>query len=56
MTLQSLPERFENRLIVLTHFSRRYSREEIRGTARRRLPTTLHERVRLALPHPFQRL
>ncbi|HYR28368.1 MAG TPA: MBL fold metallo-hydrolase [Thermoanaerobaculia bacterium] len=49
-------ERFENRLIVLTHFSRRYSREQIRDTVRRRLPASLHERVRLALPHPFQLL
>ena len=49
-------DRFENRLIVLTHFSRRYSRDEIRDAVRRRLPAHLHERVRLALPHPFQRL
>ena len=49
-------DRFENQLIILTHFSRRYSREEIRDAARRRLPAMLHERVRLALPHPFQRL
>jgi ribonuclease Z len=49
-------DRFENRLIILTHFSRRYSREEIRDAARRRLPARLHERVRLGLPHPFQRL
>lgn len=49
-------DRFENELIVLTHFSRRYSREEIRDMVRRRLPLSLHERVRLALPHPFQRL
>lgn len=48
--------RFENQLIVLTHFSRRYSREQIRDQVRRRLPAALHERVRLALPHPFQRL
>ena len=48
--------RFENQLIILTHFSRRYSHEEIRDAARRRLPAVLHERVRLALPHPFQRL
>jgi len=54
--LADFAERFENRLIVLTHFSRRYSREEIRDAARRRLPQVLHERVRLALPHPFQRL
>jgi ribonuclease Z len=43
-------ERFENELIVLTHFSRRYSDEEIRTAVRRRLPASLHERVRLALP------
>jgi ribonuclease Z len=49
-------DRFENELIVLTHFSRRYSREQIRDMVRRRLPVSLHERVRLALPHPFQRL
>ena len=49
-------DRFENQLIILTHFSRRYSREEICDAVRRRLPASLHERVRLALPHPFQRL
>jgi ribonuclease Z len=48
--------RFENQLIVLSHFSRRYSREEIRDTVRRRLPASLRDRVRLALPHPFQTL
>lgn len=48
--------RFENQLIILTHFSRRYSREEIRDAVRRRLPAILHDRIRLALPHPFQRL
>jgi ribonuclease Z len=49
-------ERFRNDLIVLTHFSRRYSREEIRDTVRRRLPAGSHARFRLALPEPFQRL
>lgn len=49
-------ERFENELIVLTHFSRRYSREEIRDNVRRRLPASLHERIRLGLPAPWQRL
>lgn len=49
-------DRFENELIVLTHFSRRYSREEIRDMARRRLPASLHERIRLALPEPWQRI
>jgi ribonuclease Z len=49
-------ERFENQLIVLTHFSRRYSRDEIRNTVRRRLPASLHDRVRLGLPEQWQRL
>ena len=48
--------RFENELIVLSHFSRRYSPDEIRDTVRRRLPASLQGRVRLALPHPFQTL
>ncbi|HUP60597.1 MAG TPA: MBL fold metallo-hydrolase [Thermoanaerobaculia bacterium] len=48
--------RFENELVILTHFSRRYSREEIRDAVRRRLPHALRERVRLALPEPWQRL
>ena len=48
--------RFENDLIVLTHFSRRYSRDEIRDTVRRRLPHALRDRIRLALPEPFQKL
>lgn len=47
-------ERFENRLIVLTHFSRRYSRADIRDEIRRRCPAVLRERLRLALPEPFQ--
>lgn len=49
-------DRFENELIVLTHFSRRYSHDDIRSGVRRRLPASLHERIRLALPEPFQRL
>jgi len=49
-------ERFENRLIVLTHFSRRYSRAEILDQVRRRCPAVLRDRLRLALPEPFQRL
>jgi ribonuclease Z len=42
-------DRFENELIVLTHFSRRYSAAEIREAVRRRLPAGLVERVRLGL-------
>ena len=48
--------RFENRVIVLTHFSRRYSRSDIRDELRRRCPAVLRERIRLALPEPYQRL
>jgi ribonuclease Z len=49
-------ERFENSLVILTHFSRRYSRETIRDTIRRRCPQQLRDRIRLALPHPFTTL
>lgn len=48
--------RFENDLIILTHFSRRYSNDEIRNEVRKRLPHTLRERVRLGLPEAWQRL
>jgi ribonuclease Z len=48
--------RFENEWIVLTHFSRRYSRGEILEGIRRRCPQVLRDRLRLALPEPFQRL
>ena len=54
--LAEFAERFENQLIVLTHFSRRYDRGEIRDTVRRRLPQSLRDRIRLALPEPWQRL
>jgi ribonuclease Z len=49
-------DRFENEMIVLTHFSRRYSPEDIRRAVRRRLPARLHDRVRLALPEQWQRI
>ena len=49
-------ERFENQLIVLTHFSRRYGRAEIRDEVRRRCPAVLRDRLRLALPEPYQRV
>lgn len=54
--IAAFADRFENHLIVLTHFSRRYSREEIRDTIRKRLPAALHERIRLGLPEPWQRI
>jgi len=49
-------ERFENACIVLTHFSRRYSLDEIVRELRRRCPAILRERLRLALPDPWQRI
>lgn len=41
--------RFENKLVVLTHFSLRDSREEIEREVRSRLPAPLMERVRFML-------
>jgi ribonuclease Z len=49
-------DRFENQMIVLTHFSRRYSRDEIHAMLRRRCPEVLRDRLRLALPDPFTTL
>jgi ribonuclease Z len=54
--IADLATRFENRVIVLTHFSRRYSRADIRDELRRRCPAVLRDRIRLALPEPYQRL
>jgi ribonuclease Z len=54
--IAAFADRFENETIVLTHFSRRYSRGEIRDEIRRRCPAVLRERIRLALPEPYQRL
>lgn len=42
--------RFENEVVILTHFSRRYSRQEIRDAVRRRCPASLRDRIRIALP------
>jgi ribonuclease Z len=49
-------DRFENRCIVLTHFSRRYSRDAIVETLRRRCPAVLRDRIRLAFAEPWDRL
>ena len=43
-------ERFENEVIILTHFSRRYTWDEIRTAIRRRCPAVLRDRIRLAIP------
>lgn len=48
--------KFENHLIVLTHFSLRYSPQEIHETISRRCPAVLRDRIRLALPEPFVRI
>jgi ribonuclease Z len=47
-------ERFENEMVVLSHFSRRYSRSDIRDEIARRCPPRLRARLRLALPEPYQ--
>lgn len=49
-------ERFQNELVILTHFSRRYARAEIRDEIARRCPAVLRDRLRLALPEPYQRV
>jgi ribonuclease Z len=49
-------DRFENRLIVLTHFTRRDSYAEIHDEIRQKCPAVLRDRLRLALPEPFHRL
>jgi ribonuclease Z len=54
--LAEFAETFENELIVLTHFSRRYGRREIREGIRRRCPAVLRDRIRLALPEEWQKL
>jgi ribonuclease Z len=54
--IADVAERFENRMIVLTHFSKRYSPPEIVEQLRERCPAVLRERLRLALPEPWQRV
>ena len=48
--------RFENRVILLTHFSKRYSPAEIVERIGAACPPMLRERLRFALPEPFQQL
>ncbi|HEV7427862.1 MAG TPA: MBL fold metallo-hydrolase [Thermoanaerobaculia bacterium] len=54
--IAAFADRFENETIVLTHFSRRYSRSQIHDEIRRRCPAVLRDRIRLALPEAYQRL
>jgi len=47
--IAAFADRFENRIIVLTHFSRRYSRGEIGEMIERRCPQVLRDRLRLVI-------
>lgn len=49
-------ERFRNETIVLTHFSLRDSPDEVHRNVASRLPSNLRDRVRLALPRPYDRV
>ena len=49
-------ERFENRVILLTHFSKRYSPEDVIDHLREVCPHVLRDRLRFAFPEPFDRL
>jgi ribonuclease Z len=54
--LYEFADRFENEVIVLTHFSLRDSPSEIHRTISRSCPAVLRERLRFALPAPFTQL
>ena len=49
-------ERFENEMIVLTHFSLRDAPDAIHREVSLRCPEVLRDRIRLALPEPFTML
>jgi ribonuclease Z len=49
-------DRFENRMIILTHFSKRYSAAEIVERIGAACPPVLRDRLRFALPEPYQKL
>jgi len=54
--LIDVAKRFENELIVLTHFSLRDSPASIHERIRRRVPDFLRSRMRLALPPPHDQI
>lgn len=54
--LYDFAESFENRLIVLSHFSLRYSPAEIQQYVSESCPAVLRDRIRLALADPYSRL
>ena len=47
-------ELFENEWLIFSHFSARYSRDEVYRILERRLPAVLRDRVRPLLPPPTQ--
>lgn len=49
-------DRFENRVIVLTHFSKRYSPGDVIDHLREVCPGVLRDRLRFAFSEPFDRL
>jgi ribonuclease Z len=49
-------ERFENEMLVFTHFSLRDSPGEIHREISRSAPKSLRDRIRLALPEPYSKL
>ena len=54
--LYDFSDRFENEMIVLTHFSLRDSPADIHRRISSSCPERLRERLRLALPEPFVRI
>lgn len=54
--IAAVADRFENTIIILTHFSKRYAPPQIVATLRRRCPPVLRERLHLALPEGFRTL
>ena len=42
---------FQNEIVILSHFSQRYSNVRIREEVKRRLPDSLYQRIQLVLPH-----
>jgi ribonuclease Z len=54
--LADFAAKFENRVILLTHFSKRYAPAEVVEELRRRCPPVLRDRIRLAFPEPWERL
>jgi ribonuclease Z len=54
--IYDVAERFANETIVLTHFSLRDTPEDVQRQISRSCPAVLRERLRLALPEPYDRV